>query len=78
MEQMVALHENKIDIALVSVPIKNDNIEIFPIKKMSFVAALPEKHPLAEKQSLCIADLAEETFIMTPKSAGSHYYETND
>ena len=75
-EQLAALQENKIDIALVSVPIDNDNVYVKPIKKMPFVAALPENHPLASKPSLSICDLANETFIMTPKSAGASYYET--
>src|SRR5699024_1828075 len=75
-EQINALNENKIDIALVSAPISNENIQVQAVKKMDFVAALPEKHPLAEKPSLSFKDLAAETFIMTPKSAGSLYYET--
>src|SRR5699024_790378 len=47
-----------------------------PVKKMDFVVALPEKHPLVDKPSLSFNDLAGESFIMTPKSAGSLYYET--
>lgn len=75
-EQIDALHEHKIDLALISIPVKNDNIAMHPIKKMNFVAALPKKHPLAHKSSLSIADFADETLIMTPKSAGPQYYET--
>lgn len=75
-EQIVALNENKIDIAVVSTPIDNENIYIKPVKKLSFVLALPEKHPLAKKKTLSLSDLENETFIMTPKSAGPMYYET--
>lgn len=75
-EQLEALNENKIDIALVSAPINNNKFHVKPIKTMSFMAALPEKHPLATKSSLYLHDLADETFIMTPKSAGALYYET--
>lgn len=75
-EQIVALNENKIDIALVSVPIYNENVYIKPIKKFTFVLALPEKHPLAKKKTLSLFDLEHETLIMPPKSAGPMYYET--
>jgi len=75
-EQIVALNENKIDIALVSVPIDNENVCIKPVKKLTFVLALPEKHPLAKKKTLSLCDLENETLIMPPKSAGPMYYET--
>lgn len=75
-DQIVALHQNSIDIAIVSAPIDHENVKTIPIKKMHFVAALPENHLLADKPTLFLRDLADETFIMTPKSAGSLYYET--
>lgn len=75
-EQISALNENEIDIALVSVPIQHHNIQMAPIKKMNFVVALPESHPLIHKPSLTFRDLENETFIITPKTAGSKYYET--
>lgn len=75
-EQILSLNEKKIDVAFVSVPIENENINVKPVKNMPFVAALPENHYLANKQTISIPDLADETFIMTPKTAGSIYYET--
>lgn len=75
-EQVEALNENRIDIGIISNPIKNNKIQITPIKKMRFLAALPEKHVLASKKSIHLRDLENETFIMTPKSVGPLYYDT--
>lgn len=74
-EQIEALHENNIDIALVSIPIQHKNIEVVPVKKMNFVAALPEGHPLVRKSKLTFRDLNDEPLIMTPKSTGLKFYE---
>lgn len=75
-EQIMALNNNKIDIALVSIPIHNENISVKPIKSMQFVAALPKNHELANNETISIRELAHEPFIMTPKSAGALYYDT--
>lgn len=75
-EQIIALNNNKIDLALVSVPVHYENVNVLPMKNMHFVAALPKNHYLAKKETVSIRDLAHETFIMTPKSAGALYYDT--
>lgn len=75
-KQIEALNENRIDIGLISSPVNNSKIQVIPIKKMNFVLALPEQHPLNSKKSIYLSDMANETFIMTPKSVGALYYET--
>lgn len=75
-EQVDALNENRIDIGLVSQPVNSNKIQVVPIKKMDFVAAFPEQHPLAAKHPLYLHDLANETFIMTTKSVGALYHDT--
>lgn len=74
-EQIEALNEKKIDVGLVTIPVNHTKIEVIPFKKVEFMVALPEKHPLAIKPSVYIRDLADETFIITPKSAGPLYYD---
>lgn len=75
-EQIEALNENRIDIGVLSGPVDNHKIQVNPLKKVPFKVALPEGHPLASKQAIYIRDLADETFIITPKSAGPLYYDT--
>ena len=75
-EQIEALNEKRIDIGTVTIPINNDKIQVMPLRKIHFMVAFPEKHPLALKESIYIRDMADETFIITPKSAGALYYDT--
>lgn len=75
-QQIKALNEKTIDVGLLTIPVNNNNIRLLPLQEMHFMAALPEKHPLALKQSLYINDMADETFINTLKSTGPLYYET--
>ncbi|MFT8319705.1 MAG: LysR substrate-binding domain-containing protein [Bacillus sp. (in: firmicutes)] len=75
-DQMKALKEKRIDIGFVSAPVKSKNIMVRPLLRDRFIAALPENHPLALNKSICLNDFADETFIMTPRSAGSLYYDT--
>lgn len=74
-EQLKALNEKRIDVALLTIPVNNSNIKLFPLKKLYFMAALSEKHPLLRKPKIYINDLADETFIITAKSIGPLYYE---
>lgn len=75
-EQITALNEKRIDIANVSIPINAEHIQTMPVLKLSLMAAVPEQHPLATKPTVTIQDLADETLIMTTKSAGSLFYDT--
>lgn len=75
-KQIEALNERTIDIALISSSVNHHKIQVKPLKTMSFYLALPENHSLVAKPTIFLKDLAEETFIMTPKSAGPLYYET--
>lgn len=75
-EQIKALNEKTVDIALVSTQIESSNIHTTPLRNLPFYAAFPENHPLVKKKKLYLKDLANETFIMTPRSVGVLYYET--
>lgn len=74
-EQIQALIENQIDIGFISESINNKEIKSTPIKKMRYMLALPNNHALISKQSIYLSDLADEIFVMTPKSVGILYYE---
>jgi len=74
-KQIQELNENQIDIGFISEPIDNKEIKSTPIKKMNYMLALPNQHALTSKRSICLSDLVDETFIMTPKSVGTLYHE---
>lgn len=73
-EQLKALNQKRIDLAVLSIPVYDANIKLFPLKSVPFLAALPKEHPLTKKERLFIHDFSEEPFIITPKSAGPMYY----
>lgn len=74
--QIKALHENQIDIGVVTIPVYSDKIRTRPLIRIPFMAALPADHPLTAKPSISVHDLKDETFIITPQSAGPIYYDT--
>ncbi|MCT6947184.1 LysR family substrate-binding domain-containing protein [Bacillus thuringiensis] len=51
-------------------------MHVRPVKKVCLKAIIPDKHPLALKQSIYIHDLENEPFIMATKSTASFYYDT--
>ncbi|ANX11645.1 LysR family transcriptional regulator [Fictibacillus sp. WQ 8-8] len=78
-EQVLALNEERIDVGLICTPIaiENSKLNISPIRRQHFIAVLPETHKMAKKKfPLEIRELAEDTFIMTPRQEGSVYYDT--
>jgi DNA-binding transcriptional LysR family regulator len=76
MEQINALHEKRIDLGLITIPVHSDQIVTKPINTMPFVATFPKNHPLLKKNPLYLADLKDEPIITTVKSAGIQYYDT--
>lgn len=74
--QVEALHDKIIDIGVISIPINHHKIATLPLSPLQFRLIMPESHPLADAPTIYMRDLAEETFIITPKSIGQLYYET--
>jgi DNA-binding transcriptional LysR family regulator len=73
--QVEALHQEKIHIGILHTPIESDQISLLPLRNDRVIVALPENHPLAAKPCPIDArELESEPFIMTPRQAGSAYY----
>lgn len=50
-------------------------LELYPLLAEEFVVVLPQQHHLISKKSLSLKDLAEESFILHPRSEGSFLYD---
>lgn len=74
-EQIEALHDNRIQLGFVCLPINDDQLSVETVLLESFVAVLPEAHPLATQTQLSLASLAEESFILSPRHLGSGFYD---
>lgn len=74
-QQIEALHERQLDVAVITIPVGSNKIDVLPLKKWPLQLVLPEHHPLATRTKVHLADLRQETFIMTPKSTGHLFYD---
>jgi len=58
------LQTGAIDLALLSLPFSDPGIEVEPLYKEPFVAAIPKQHTFANKTAITIRDLKKETFLI--------------
>jgi DNA-binding transcriptional LysR family regulator len=64
-----ALREGRIDAAFVRPPLRTgEGITLHLIDEEEMVVAVPSSHPLAQRADLEIRDLAEETFVLYPRT----------
>ncbi|KLN57312.1 LysR family transcriptional regulator [Variovorax paradoxus] len=70
-EQLAALQDGQADIGLVVLPCAGaGDLELVALREEALVAALPEGHPLAAQANVELPDLAQEPWILFPRSAG--------
>ncbi len=68
--QVTALHEHAIDIGLLREPPDDPGLETETILSEEFAAVLPQAHPLAAQRVAPVKELANEPFVLLPRSAG--------
>jgi DNA-binding transcriptional LysR family regulator len=73
--QVTALNQGEIDLGFLHPPIDARGLELYPILAEEFVVVLPKQHHLFFKQSLSLEDLAQESFILHPRSEGPFLYD---
>jgi LysR family hydrogen peroxide-inducible transcriptional activator len=77
--------EGELDLALVALPMEGASIHVEVLWKESLILAVAKDHPLASKEGVTAADLAQETFILLGSSSslaaqvrrfcGDHHFE---
>lgn len=63
-ELLIRLHEGKLDAALLALPLQDDQLHCEFLFEEPFLLAVPEHHPLADRDSLSMADLANERLLL--------------
>jgi DNA-binding transcriptional LysR family regulator len=53
-----------VDVAVTSMPIEHEHLEVVPFMRGRMVCALPADHPLAAKERIALADLVAEPMIL--------------
>ena len=68
--QVTALHEHVIDIGLLREPSDEPGLAVQAILSEEFLAVLPAAHPRAAQRVIPVTALADEPFVLLPRSAG--------
>jgi len=58
------LRDLSIDVAILALPLRHKDLELFPIRTEPLFAVLRKSHPLANAKSLALKDLRGESFVM--------------
>jgi LysR family transcriptional regulator, hydrogen peroxide-inducible genes activator len=58
------LRASSVDIAILALPLRGNEFEIFPLLTENLFAALPKQHKLARHDSLSLKDLRAEPFLL--------------
>jgi DNA-binding transcriptional LysR family regulator len=74
-EQLMALHERRLDIGFLRTPIDDRTIDTRVVVRESLMAALPVSHPLAKKATIKLSQLAGEPFILFPRALGPNFFD---
>jgi LysR family hydrogen peroxide-inducible transcriptional activator len=58
------LRDLSIDLAILALPLRHKELELFPLRTEPLFAVLPENHPRAGAKSLALKELRGESFVM--------------
>ena len=61
---VAALRDLSIDLAILAIPLRHKDLELFPIRTEPLFAVLPKDHPRAAADSLQLKNLRGEPFVM--------------
>ena len=72
--QIEALREGRMDIGFVGLPLEAEGLATETTGRVRLMVALPEKHPMARKDTLRLEELSKETYTLWPRhlSPGSY------
>lgn len=59
-----SLRSLSIDLAILALPLRHKDLELFPLRTEPLFAVLPRNHPRAGLKSLALKDLRGESFVM--------------
>ncbi|WP_040809441.1 LysR family transcriptional regulator [Nocardia concava] len=65
-DQVEVIHDGRVDVSMVRLPVDPRGLTIRPLYTEPRVVVLPAGHPLAGKEMLAVADLADEHLLQDP------------
>jgi len=73
---VAALEKGDMDAAFVRLEGNYGAVTSLPLRRARLAAALPEGHPLSERSAINLVDIAEDNFVMFPRSISPVYFDT--
>ncbi len=70
-----ALLDGEIDLALIWLAQPHAEVSITAVAERPFVAVLRSDHPLAHHDEIALSDLAEEEFVLSPRTQNPGFYD---
>ena len=61
---LAKLHEGELDVGILALPVDTGRLESRELYREAFTVALPERHPLAARASVRVADLKDEKLLL--------------
>ena len=68
---LAALGDGRADVGFLYLPFEEVSLESRPVSRETFVAALPDTHPLVSEPRVALGALADEPFVLTPRYQGA-------
>ncbi len=65
-DQVEVVHDGRVDVSYIRLPVDQSGLTVRPLLAEQRVAVLPADHRLAGKESIAIADLADEHLLQDP------------
>jgi DNA-binding transcriptional LysR family regulator len=65
------LSDGRVDVGFLYLPFEEDSLDSRPVSRETFVAALPDTHPLSSEPRVSLSALASEPFVLTPRYQGA-------
>ncbi len=76
-DQVTAIHDGTVDVAFVHLPIDDDGLELLPVRTEPRVAVLASTHPLAGRETVSIAELADDP-VLEHRGASAEWQAFHD
>ncbi len=74
-EQIEALHNERLDIAFVYLPVDCDDLEVRTIMRDPIVVAVPEHHRFAKRRKVALDALSNDDFVLPPRHLSPRLYD---
>ncbi len=74
-EQLAALREMRIQVGFMRAPVESERLQRECLLHEPVVVALPAEHRLARQRAVSISALAEEPFVLFPRSYALNYFD---